>query len=60
LREVKKRIGYGIILNTSLNMSNKPIVNTPSEAIELIRNTDLDIMILENYIIRKEDIVNSS
>lgn len=33
LEEVKKRIGYGMILNTSLNIPNTPIVNTPVEAI---------------------------
>jgi len=58
LEEVKKRIGYGIILNTSMNIANSPIVNTPTEAIELIRNTDLDVMVLEDYIILKEDVSN--
>lgn len=55
LEEIKNRTGYGMVLNTSMNVSGEPIVNTPNEAIDLIKKTDLDIMILENYIIRKED-----
>jgi len=58
LKEVRKRTGYGVVLNTSMNVAGEPIVNTASEAIELISKTDLDIMILKNYVIRKQDLVN--
>jgi len=60
LKEVRKKMGYGIVLNTSMNLGGEPIVNTPTEAIQLISKTDLDIMILDKYIIRKQDIVNGA
>jgi carbamoyltransferase len=57
LREVRKRTGYGMVLNTSMNLAGEPIVNTPKEAVDILSRSNLDVMILENYIIRKEDII---
>jgi len=56
LMEVKKRISHPVVLNTSMNTAGEPIVNTPQEAINLLKRTDLDVLILENYLIRKQDI----
>jgi len=52
LLEIKKLIGYGIILNTSMNTRGQPIVNTPEQAIELLNSTQLDYLILHNYIVK--------
>lgn len=60
LKEIKRRIGFGIVLNTSMNTPGEPIVNTPSEAIELVARTQLDTMILEDYVVRKEDVRNGA
>ncbi len=53
LKEIKKKTGYGVVLNTSLNTKGQPIVNTPSDALALLNNTDLDILILGSYIVYK-------
>jgi len=54
LLEMKKKTGHGIILNTSLNDNGQPIVNTPDEAIRLIKNTDIDTMYMNDFFVRKE------
>jgi len=57
LKEVRKRTGYGMVLNTSMNLAGEPIVNTPKEAVDVLSKSNLDVMILENYIIRKENVI---
>ena len=48
-----KITGVPMILNTSFNRMNEPIVNSPSEAIECFKKTGMDILVIENYIITK-------
>lgn len=44
--------GIPILINTSFN-ENEPVVNIPKEAIETFLRTDLDILVLENYVLKK-------
>ena len=53
LREFKKITGVGALLNTSFNLHGLPIVMNVKDAFNVFENSDLDILILENYIIRK-------
>lgn len=53
LKRVKERTGHGMVLNTSLNVAGEPIVNTPAEALALLRKTGVDVLILEDYVIPK-------
>jgi len=53
LMKMKETTGYGMILNTSMNDAGEPIVNTPIEAIKLLNSTELDFLVLDNYILRK-------
>jgi carbamoyltransferase len=53
LLKIKELSGYGIVLNTSMNDNGQPIVNTPIEAVELLLKTDIEAMILENYMVTK-------
>jgi carbamoyltransferase len=41
-----------IILNTSFN-ENEPIVNHPIEALNCFHRTEMDILVLENYILTR-------
>ena len=45
--------GIPILLNTSFN-ENEPIVNDPQQAIDCFLRTDMDVLVLENYIILKK------
>jgi carbamoyltransferase len=42
LLELKKLTGYGIILNTSLNLAGEPLVETPQQALDVLAKSDLD------------------
>jgi carbamoyltransferase len=41
-----------VILNTSFN-ENEPIVRNPEQAIECFLRTDMDLLILENYVLSR-------
>jgi len=53
LQEFKEVSGHGVLLNTSFNIAGKPILNTCVDAIWMLHNTDLDAVIIEDYIFRK-------
>jgi carbamoyltransferase len=53
LEEFEKLTGRGALLNTSFNLHGFPIVNTPQDAVAVFENSGLDIMILNNFFIRK-------
>ncbi len=44
-----------ILINTSFNVRGEPIVNTPIDALQCFINTNIDILVLENYIIYKSN-----
>lgn len=45
--------GIYTLLNTSFNRKGEPIVNTPEEACNVFFWTDLDYLVIENFIIEK-------
>lgn len=51
LSEYDQITGEGILVNTSFNMHEEPIVNTPIEAINTFIKSELDCLVLENYLI---------
>lgn len=53
LKELKNLSGFGIVLNTSFNLSHEPIVCSPRNAIASFFASGLDTLILGNYIISK-------
>jgi len=48
-----KESGIPVLLNTSLNRKGMPIVETPKQAIDLFKETALDILVLENIVLKK-------
>jgi len=53
LLEFEKLSGFPIILNTSFNVKDKTMVLTPNDAVETFKDTDLDLLVIDNYIIHK-------
>ena len=47
--------GYGIIINTSFNVRGEPIVCTPEDAYRCFMRTEMDVLVLDSYILRKEE-----
>ncbi len=44
---------YPILLNTSFNLNGEPIVNTPHDALNTFFNSNLDYLVLENFLVSK-------
>ena len=53
LLQFEKLSGYPILLNTSFNTKNNPIVLTPNDAVKTFMETDIDLLVIGNYIIYK-------
>lgn len=53
LLELKKKIGFSVVLNTSFNVAGQPIVESPDDAIDTFLLNDIDVLIIENYVIVK-------
>ena len=53
LKEIEKLTGYPILLNTSFNVAGQPIVESPLDALNTFLCTDIDLLVLENYIVFK-------
>ncbi len=49
-----ERTGVPILINTSFNAGWEPMVETPEEALYMFLSTDIDILVLGNYIIQKD------
>ncbi|CAN1593622.1 COG2192 Predicted carbamoyl transferase, NodU family [Candidatus Pelagibacterales bacterium] len=52
--EFYKKTNVPILLNTSFN-ENEPIIRTPQEAIDCFVRTKMDLLIIENFIIEREN-----
>ncbi len=55
INEFKKLTDCSVIVNTSFNIRGEPIVNTPENAYKCFMYTDLDVLVLENYVLLKEE-----
>ncbi len=51
----KKETGCPTIVNTSFNVRGEPIVCTPQDAYRCFMRTEMDILVLENQILYKEN-----
>jgi carbamoyltransferase len=45
--------GVPVLLNTSFNLKGEPIVNTPAEAFSTFSKSEMDGLILENFVMQK-------
>jgi carbamoyltransferase len=45
--------GVPIVLNTSFNVAGRPIVETPKDAIDCYLSTEIDALVLHNYLLEK-------
>jgi len=50
-----QRTGCPVIINTSFNVRGEPIVCTPEDAYRCFMRSDMDVLVLENYILEKAD-----
>jgi len=55
IKEFEKLTGCPAVINTSFNVRGEPIVCTPKDAFNTFLNTDMDYLVLGNYLVSKAD-----
>ena len=55
IKKLDERYGCPVIINTSFNVRGKPIVATPEHAFTCFMRTNMDALVLENFILEKAD-----
>ena len=55
LQAFKVRTGCGVLVNTSFNVRGEPIVCTPDEAYRCFMRTDMDFLVIGDYVFDKAD-----
>ena len=53
IQEFFKLTGVPVLINTSMNVRGEPIVNTLEQAYAMILKTDMDYLVMGNYIVSK-------
>jgi carbamoyltransferase len=53
LKAFEARTGCGVVVNTSFNVRNEPIVCTPEDAYRCFMRSAIDILVLENCVVYK-------
>lgn len=51
----KERTGCPVVVNTSFNVRGEPIVCTPEDAFRCFMGTDIEVLVVGNCFLRKED-----
>lgn len=51
----KDLTGYGVVVNTSFNVRGEPIVHTPNDAYRCFMRTEMDYLVVGNYVFCKTD-----
>jgi carbamoyltransferase len=55
ISEFKKQTGYGILVNTSFNVRGEPIVCTPHDAYRCFMATEMDVLVINDFVYFKEE-----
>jgi carbamoyltransferase len=53
LDEFEARTGLPVLVNTSLNTAGRPMVDSPTDALELFGSTPVDLLVLGPHIVRR-------
>lgn len=53
LLDVERHTGHPVIVNTSFNRRNEPLVETPEQALECFLEQELEYLFLDGYIVEK-------
>ena len=55
IEEFEKLTGYAVIVNTSFNVRGEPIVCAPEDAYKCFMRTEMDVLVMEDFILYKEE-----
>jgi carbamoyltransferase len=54
IRSFEQATGYAVLVNTSFNVRGEPIVCTPYDAYRCFMRTEMDVLVLENFMLMKD------
>lgn len=55
INSFKQKSGVGMVVNTSFNVRGEPIVCTPDDAFRCFMSTEMDLLVIENYVFTKTE-----
>jgi carbamoyltransferase len=55
IKKFEERTGSPVIINTSFNVRGEPIVCTPEHAYRCFMATNMDVLVVESYVLLKKD-----
>ncbi len=55
INSFKEKTGCGLVVNTSFNVRGEPIVCTPDDAYRCFMRTEMDCLIMGDYLFKKEE-----
>ena len=55
LKKFEERTGSPVLINTSFNVRGEPIVRTSEDAYRCFMHTNMDVLVLENFVLLKDD-----
>ena len=51
----RDRTGCPVLINTSFNVRGEPIVGSPADAYRCFMATEIDVLVIENFVLRREE-----
>ncbi|HMX35670.1 MAG TPA: carbamoyltransferase C-terminal domain-containing protein, partial [Ferruginibacter sp.] len=55
INEFKNQTGFGLLVNSSFNVRGEPIVCTPDDAFRCFMRTEMDVLVVGNFVFDKAD-----
>jgi carbamoyltransferase len=55
IRKFEDKTGCGVIINTSFNVRGEPIVCSPEHAYRCFMATNMDVLVMEHFVLHKEN-----
>jgi carbamoyltransferase len=60
LEKFEEKTGCPVLINTSFNVRGEPIVCTPQDAYRCFMGTNMDVLVLEGFVLRKTEQPNAT
>ncbi len=55
ISKFEEKTGCAVIVNTSFNVRGEPIVCTPEDSYRCFMRTEMDLLVIDNYLLKKEE-----
>ena len=55
IKAFESQTGCPVLINTSFNVRGEPIVCTPEDAYRCFMGTNMDVLVIENFVLKKDD-----